>query len=70
MSADKNKHFDIDIQNISDNLDTLMTPQVVEYVNTQINRENLGKLDREWWIDFFIGVSLWGVAAGVIRVSD
>ena len=70
MSADKNKHFDIDIQNISDNLDTLMTPQVVEYVSTQINRENLGKLDREWWIDFFIGVSLWGVAAGVIRVSD
>lgn len=70
MSADKNKHFDIDVKYISDNLDTLMTPQVVEYVNTQINRENLGKLDREWWIDFFIGASLWGVAAGVIRVSD
>lgn len=70
MNTDGNKHFDIDIKNISDNLDTLMTPQVVEYVSTQINRENLGKLDREWWIDFFIGVSLWGVAAGVIRVSD
>lgn len=70
MNTDGNKHFDIDIQSISDNLDKLMTPQVVEYVGTQINRENLGKLDREWWIDFFIGVSLWGVAAGVIRVSD
>lgn len=70
MNTNENKHFDIDIQSISDNLDTLMTPQVVEYVSTQINRENLGKLDREWWIDFFIGVSLWGVAAGVIRVSD
>lgn len=70
MNTDGNKHFDIDIQSINDNLDKLMTPQVVEYVSTQINRENLGKLDREWWIDFFIGVSLWGVAAGVIRVSD
>lgn len=70
METNKNKYFNIDVQNISDKLDTLMTPQVVNYVSTQINRENLGKLDREWWIDFFIGVSLWGVAAGVIRVSD
>ena len=70
MNTNGNKYFDIDVQSISDNLDTLMTPQVVEYVSTQIKRENLGKLDREWWIDFFIGVSLWGVAAGVIRVSD
>lgn len=70
MDIDKNKYFNIDVQNISDNLDSLITPQVREYVETQVNRENLGKLDREWWIDFFIGVSLWGVAAGVIRVSD
>lgn len=70
MNTNGNKQFNIDVQNISENLDTLMTPQVMEYVSTQIKRENLGKLDREWWIDFFIGVSLWGVAAGVIRVSD
>lgn len=70
MDIDKNKYFNIDVQNISDNLDSLITPQVREYVETQVNRENLGKLDREWWIDFFIGVSLWGVAAGVIRISE
>ena len=70
MDIDKNKYFNIDVQNISNNLDSLITPQVREYVETQVNRENLGKLDREWWIDFFIGVSLWGVAAGVIRVSE
>lgn len=70
MNTNGNKYLNIDVKNISDNLDTLMTPQVVMYVSTQIKREQLGKLDREWWIDFFIGVSLWGVAAGVIRVSD
>lgn len=70
MGNDRDENFNIDIGFINNNLDDMITPDVKEYVSSQVGRENLGKLTREWWIDFFIGVNLWGVAAGVIRVAS
>ena len=59
---------DIDVQSIKDNLQSLKTPAVMSFVETQVGRSELGRLSDEWWIDFFLGVTLWGIRVNTFRV--
>lgn len=56
----------IDENEIRKNIKSLKTAEVVSTVEKMTGRTNLGILDDEWWIDFFIGVLLWGLASGSI----
>lgn len=71
MEEANNTWQSIDISALNEKLDGVINDDTVrEFISNQIGRDELGKLDREWWLDFFLGVSLWGVAAGTIRVNE
>ena len=68
--TNNNNHFEIDIGSIIQNKEALISDDMRTFVSDQIGRENLLKVSDEWWIDFLLGVLIFGVKAKTIRAIE
>lgn len=45
-----------------------ITDDMKAFVESQIGKEALGKISEEAWMDFKLGVALWGISVGLTKI--
>lgn len=45
-----------------------ITDDMKSFVESQIGKEELGKMSEEAWMDFKLGVALWGISVGLTKI--
>lgn len=65
----KNSKDYIDMNKLKKAAREKVTPQMRQFVESQIGREWTQQMTEEAWMDFFLGVSLWGISVGIQRLG-
>lgn len=60
--------LDINYNNLKKLAQQQGTPEMRDFIESKIGRDQLGKMSEEAWMDFLLGASLYGISVGMVKV--